>query len=111
GFALAVAVGLFAIGPPVVRALFDIDRDIARGGLALVGLGMGFHLVAGTLNQAALARGQARGAAIAWLLSAGAFVAWMLSPGIDDQLLRTEVGYCCATAALSAMLAAVYRAG
>ena len=110
-FALAVAIGLFAIGPPVVRALFDIDRDIARGGLALVGLGMGFHLIAGTLNQAALARGQARGAAIAWLLSAGAFVIWMLSPVIDDQLLRTEVGYCCATAALSVLLTAVYRQG
>jgi O-antigen/teichoic acid export membrane protein len=111
GFALAVAVGLFAIGPPVVRGLFDIDRDVARGGLALVGLGMGFHLVAGTLNQAALARGQAFGAALAWLLSAAAFLAWMLSPAIEDQLLRTEVGYCCATAALSALLAAVYRSG
>jgi len=111
GFALAVAIGLFAVGPPVVRALFDIDRDLARGGLALVGLGMGFHLVAGTLNQAALARGQAAGAALAWLLSAGAFVIWMLSPVIDDQLLRAEVGYCCATAALSALLALVYRSG
>ena len=111
GFALAVAVGLFAIGPPVVRTLFDIDRDIARGGLALVGLGMGFHLIAGTLNQAALARGQARGAAVAWLLSAAAFVIWMLSPVIDDQLLRTELGYCLATAALSAMLAGVYGVG
>jgi O-antigen/teichoic acid export membrane protein len=109
GFALAVAVGLFAIGPPVVRTLFDIDRDIARGGLALVGLGMGFHLVAGTLNQAALARGQAPGAAIAWLLSAGAFLVWMLSPVVDDQLLRTEVGDCCATAALAVLLTAVYR--
>ena len=110
-FALAVAIGLFAIGPPVVRTLFDIDRDIARGGLALVGLGMGFHLIAGTLNQAALARGQARGAAIAWLVAAGAFVIWMLSPAVEDQLLRTEVGYCCATAVLSALLALVYRAG
>jgi O-antigen/teichoic acid export membrane protein len=111
GFALAVAIGLFAIGPPVVSTIFDIDRDIARGGLALVGLGMGFHLIAGTLNQAALARGQALGAAVAWLLSAGAFVVWMLSPAIDDQLLRTEVGYCCATALLSLLLTAVYRQG
>ncbi len=111
GFALAVTIGLFAVGPPVVSTIFDIDRDIARGGLALVGLGMGFHLVAGTLNQAALARGQARGAAIAWLVSAGAFVIWMLSPVIDDQLLRTEIGYCLATAALSAMLAGVYGVG
>ncbi|HVF80122.1 MAG TPA: hypothetical protein VNA28_17645 [Solirubrobacteraceae bacterium] len=111
GFALAVALGLFAVGPTVVGTLFDIDRDIGRAGLALVGLGMGFHLVAGTLNQAALARGQALGAALAWLVCAGAFVAWMLSPAIDDQLLRTEVGYCCATAVLAALLALLYRAG
>jgi O-antigen/teichoic acid export membrane protein len=111
GFALAVAVGLFAVGPPVVETLFDIDRDIGRAGLALVGLGMGFHLVAGTLNQAALARGQAVAAALVWLACAGAFVGWMLSPAIDDQLVRTEVGYCCATALLAALLALVYRAG
>jgi O-antigen/teichoic acid export membrane protein len=111
GFALAVAAGLFAAGPPVVETLFDIDRHIGRAGLALVGLGMGFHLVAGTLNQAALARGQAVAAALAWLACAGAFVGWMLSPAIDDQLLRTEVGYCCATALLAALLALVYRAG
>ena len=79
GFALAVALGLLAIGPSVVRTVFDIDRDVARAGLALVALGMGFHLIAGTLNQAALARGQAAGAAIAWLVSAGAFVIWMLA--------------------------------
>jgi hypothetical protein len=72
---------------------------------------MGFHLVAGTLNQAALARGQAVAAALVWLACAGAFVGWMLSPAIDDQLVRTEVGYCCATALLAALLALVYRAG
>jgi len=109
GFALAVAVGLFAIGPPVVSGLFDINRDLARGGLALVGLGMGFHLIGGTLNQAALARGQALGAALAWLLSAAAFVAWMLSPVVEDQLLRAEIGYFGATALLCALLAALYR--
>ena len=111
GFALAIAAGLFVAGPPVVRALFDIGRDLDGGGLALVGLGMGFHLIAGTLNQAALARGQAHAAAVAWLLSAAAFVAWMLSPVIDDQLLRMEVGYCAATALLSLPLAALYRRG
>ena len=110
-FALAVALGLFAAGPPVVEGLFDIEREIGRAGLALVGLGMGFHLVAGTLNQAALARGQAAAAALAWLACAGAFVAWMLSPAIDDQLLRAEVGYGAATALLAALLALVYRAG
>jgi O-antigen/teichoic acid export membrane protein len=111
GFGLAVALGLFAIGPTVVGRIFDIDRDLARGGLALVGLGMGLHLVAGTLNQAALARGQARGASIAWLISAGAFVAFMLSPVVGDQLLRAELGYFGATALLCALLSVVYRRG
>jgi O-antigen/teichoic acid export membrane protein len=111
GFALAIAIGLFAIGPPVVRAVFDIEQDLGRVGLACVGLGMGFHLMAGTLNQSALARGQAGYAAAAWLLSAVLFVAFMLSPLVDDQLLRAESGYLGATALLCGLLALVYRRG
>jgi O-antigen/teichoic acid export membrane protein len=111
GFALAVALGLLVVGPPVVRALFDIEADLDGRGLALVGIGMGAHLIAGTLNQAALARGQATGAAIAWLVSAAAFIGWMLSPVVDDQLLRAEVGYCGAAALLCALLRLVYLRG
>jgi O-antigen/teichoic acid export membrane protein len=109
GFALAVALGLFAVGPYAMDVLFDIDEDFARGGLALVALGMGCHLAAGTLNQAALARGQAAAAAVAWLVSAALFVAWMLSPVLDDQLLRAEAGYFGATALLCLLLASLYR--
>jgi O-antigen/teichoic acid export membrane protein len=109
GFALAVALGLFAIGPPVMDVVFDVNESFARGGLALVALGMGFHLIAGTLNQAALARGQAPAAAVAWVIIAVGFVAWMLSPVIDDQLLRAEAGYCLATLLLSGLLVAIYR--
>jgi hypothetical protein len=72
---------------------------------------MGLHLCAGTLNQAALARGHARAAAGAWLLAAVAFVAWMVAPVISDQLLRAEVGYAGAAALLCAMLAGVYARG
>jgi O-antigen/teichoic acid export membrane protein len=111
GFGLAVALGLFAVGPEVVRPIFDIDRELARAGLALVGLGMGLHLIAGTLNQSALARGRAPGACTAWLVSAGAFVAFMLSPLVADQLVRAEVGYSGATALLVTLLALVYRRG
>ncbi|MDQ3850938.1 MAG: hypothetical protein M3296_10050 [Actinomycetota bacterium] len=111
GFAAAVALGLFAVGPPVMDVLFDVQEDFARGGLALVALGMGFHLVAGTLNQASLARGEAQAAAVAWLVSAAAFLAWMLSPVVDDQLLRAEAGYCGAAALLCVLLAALYRRG
>ncbi|MEA2217595.1 MAG: hypothetical protein QOJ35_221 [Solirubrobacteraceae bacterium] len=111
GFATAVAVGLFAVGPPVVRAAFQIDQPLGRAGLALVGVGMGCHLAAGTLNQAALARGQASAAACAWLLSAGLFIAFMLSPLVGDQLLRAEAGYFGAAALLCALLTVLYRGG
>jgi O-antigen/teichoic acid export membrane protein len=111
GFALAVAIVLFAIGPPVVSTVFRVDQDLGRAGLACVGLGMGFHLMAGTLNQSALAREQAGSAAAAWLLSAALFVTFMLSPIVDDQLLRAEAGYLGSTALLCGLLAVVYRRG
>ena len=59
-FAVAVALGLLAIGPPVMKALFGQNFEYGRVGLALIGLGMGMHLTSGALNQAALARNQAR---------------------------------------------------
>jgi thiosulfate reductase cytochrome b subunit len=70
---------------------------------------MGFHLVAGTLNQAALARGRAAPAAAAWLLCAALFVAWVASSIMSDPLQRVEVGYFGATLLLSALLFALYR--
>ena len=61
-FGLAVALGLLLIGPAVMTALLgDKGFTYGRFGLALVGLGMGLHLISGTLNQAALARGRASG--------------------------------------------------
>jgi len=109
GFAGAVALGLLAIGPWVMDLVFGGDVDYARGGLALVALGMGCHLAAGTLNQAALARGHQRAAAAAWLVVAVAFVVWLVLPVIDDQILRVEIGYLGATAALCALLGTLDR--
>jgi O-antigen/teichoic acid export membrane protein len=108
-FALSVAIGLFAVGPFALGVLFDVDYDYARGGLALLALGVGCHLAAGTLNQAALARGQAARAAAAWLTAAALFLGWMFLPVIDDELLRAEVGYLGAAALLCAALAVLYR--
>jgi len=109
GFASAVAIGLIAIGPWAMDLLFDDGATYGRWGLALVALGMGFHLMAGTLNQAALARDDAPQAAAAWLVAAVAFVFWLVAPVIDDPLLRAEVGYLGAAAVLCGLLAAVYR--
>jgi O-antigen/teichoic acid export membrane protein len=111
GFALAVAAGLLALGPWAMDLLFDDGARYGRVGLALVALGMGCHLMAGTLNQAALARDHAWRAALAWLAAGGLFVGWLLTPVVDDALLRAEAGYLGATALLCAMLAAAYRRG
>jgi O-antigen/teichoic acid export membrane protein len=110
-FAGAVALGLLAIGP-FVMALFLGDHGFhyARIGLAVVGVGMGLHLVAGTLNQAALARGRAHWAALCWLIAAALFVAFVALPTIPSEVTRVEVGYCGATAVLAGLLFAVYRA-
>jgi O-antigen/teichoic acid export membrane protein len=110
GFAGAVALGLVLIGPWAMDLLFDDAFTYGRWGLALVALGMGAHLAAGTLNQAALARDRAGTAAGCWLFAAAVFVAWMVSPLVDDELLRAEIGYCGAAALLCALLATVYRA-
>lgn len=110
GFAGAVALGLLAIGPWVMSTLLgDKGFSYDRGGLALVAIGMGFHLIAGTLNQAALARRRAGLAAAAWLLSAALFVAWVVSPVVGDEVLRVETGYFGAAFLLSGLLLGLYR--
>ena len=85
GFAGAVALGLVLIGPFAMDLLFDDAFTYGRWGLALVALGMGAHLVAGTLNQAALARDRAGTAAACWLVTAAVFVAWMVSPLVERR--------------------------
>jgi O-antigen/teichoic acid export membrane protein len=110
GFAGAVALGLLAIGPWVMSTLLgDKGFSYERGGLALVAIGMGFHLIAGTLNQAALARRRAGLAAAAWLLCGALFVAWMVSPVVGDEVLRVETGYFGAAFLLSGLLLGLYR--
>jgi O-antigen/teichoic acid export membrane protein len=111
GFAAAVSVGLLAVGPFVMTHLFGQHHHYNRFGLALVGLGMGLHLVSGALNQATLARNRARAAACCWGLAAVVFLAWMFTPAISEQLLRTEIGYAGATALLALTLTTLYRRG
>ena len=111
-FSGAVAIGLLAVGPPVMSAVLGSHGfSYARWGLALVGIGMGFHLVSGTLNQAALARGRAAMASAAWLTAGGLFVAFVATPTIANQVTRVEVGYTVATMLLCSLLVAIYRLG
>jgi O-antigen/teichoic acid export membrane protein len=96
---------LLAIGPWLMHAAFGPDLPYARGGLALVAVGMGFHLAAGTLTQRRLASGQAARTAVAWLGCAVLFLLWLAVPIGDQSLLRVEIGYCVATALLAAAMA------
>jgi len=109
GFAVMVAAGLLIIGPKVMQIVFGHDTTYGRVGLAIVALGMGFHLAAGTLNQAALARGRANAACGLWLFCAALFVAWVASPIVSNVLLRAEVGYAASSALLCLLLWLLYR--
>jgi O-antigen/teichoic acid export membrane protein len=112
GFGLAVAVGLLAIGPEVMKIFFSSKAGhYNRFGLALVGLGMGLHLISGTLNQAALARGRAAIAAACWLTAAALFVCFQLVDIVHSRVWRVEVGYFGATAVLCVLLWLLYRRG
>jgi O-antigen/teichoic acid export membrane protein len=112
GFASAVALGLLLIGPFVMTALLgNKGFHYNRFGLALVGLGMGLHLAAGTFNQAALARGRAALASGAWLIAAALFVVFVATDTISSQVTRVEVGYFGAALVLCALLGGVYRLG
>ncbi len=105
GFAVAAAVALLAVGPWAMDLLFGDLHSYGRGGLAVLAVGMGLHLAAGTLNQVALASGRAANAAWSWLAVAAGFVLFVALAPIDDELLRTEVGYAIAAAALVIVLA------
>jgi O-antigen/teichoic acid export membrane protein len=111
-FAGAVALGLLLIGPAVMTALLgNKGFHYGRIGLAVVGLGMGLHLISGTLNQAALARGRSTIASVAWLVAAALFVVLVATPTISNEVTRVEVGYFTATLVLCGLLWAVYRRG
>jgi O-antigen/teichoic acid export membrane protein len=110
-FALATALGLVAVGPAVMQHVFGYRYPYGRLGLAVVAVGMGLHLAAGTLNQAALARAQAGRAALLWLTAAALFVLWMLLAPIGEEVRRTEVGYAGAAGLLALGLALLYRRG
>ncbi|WP_249009415.1 lipopolysaccharide biosynthesis protein [Conexibacter sp. DBS9H8] len=118
-FAGLVSLGLLSIGPFVMSHLLESHARHAahvpwnRYGLALVGIGMGMHLCAGTFNQALLARGRAGRAAWSWLSAAVVFVLFVALPtvgsGPDAKVWRVEVGYLLATTLLAGLLALAYR--
>ncbi len=108
GFAAAVTVGVLAIGPQVMQIAFGDDHTYDRAGLVIVAIGMGFYLSAVTLNQAALAQGQARRAAACWVACAIGFIIFNLIQPIDPYR-AVELGFALAAATLSGLLYLLYR--
>ena len=107
GFGALTTVGVLAIGPEVMQLAFGDEFDYDRAGLAIVAVGMGFYLSAASLNQAALAQGQATRAAGCWVLSALTFVAFVLLAPLD-VFRAVEVGFAGSAALLAALLGAIY---
>jgi hypothetical protein len=91
-----------------MKIAFGDNFDYDRIGLAIVAVGMGFYLVAASLNQAALAQGQAHRAAGRWIVCAVTFIAYNLI-GLGDPFRTVEVGFAGSAALLAALLYAVYK--
>ncbi|MGI8440176.1 MAG: hypothetical protein ACR2NV_08330, partial [Thermoleophilaceae bacterium] len=108
-FGAAVATGTLLLGPWVMGLLFGGDFVYGWLGLVLVAAGMGLYLAAATLNQAALARGQAPAAAACWVGSALGFVVLLLLPGFEDRVLQLELAFVAGAALLCAALGVLYR--
>ena len=108
--AFAAAVGLIVLvaGPELMQVAFGKKFSYDRAGLLIVTVGMGLYLASGTLNQAALARGQVRRAAAAWVAAALAFLVWNLVPNME-VFRRVEVGFAGAAALLCGLLYLLYR--
>jgi O-antigen/teichoic acid export membrane protein len=108
GFAALTMTAVLVAGPELMQVAFGEKFDYDRAGLVIVAGGMGFYLTATTLNQAALAQGQARRAAFCWATTAVALLAWYAVPAFD-VFRRIEVGFAASAALLCALLFLVYR--
>ena len=110
-FAALVALVMLALGPALMGLFFGGNFEYARGGLVLVAVGMGLYLAAATLNQAALARAQARAAALCWSAAAAVFVGFLLGVRFDDRVLQVEIAFVGGAALLCLLLGGLYRCG
>ena len=89
--------------------LYGDGFDASRVDLALLGLGIGGFLAAGTFCQALLARGEGDRAAVAWTVAAATFVGLELTLAGSD-FHRVSVAFAAASTLIAVLLmAAVWR--
>jgi O-antigen/teichoic acid export membrane protein len=108
-FAVVLAAAALVAGPQAMSLLYGGDFDATREDLALLALGVGAFLAAGTFCQAMLARNRAGTAAVCWTAAAITFVALQLTLSGSD-FHRVSVAFATASALAALMLfAAVWR--
>ena len=107
-FAAVVTALVAATGPWLMQLAFGDNFTYDREGLVLVSIGMGFYLGASTLNQVALAVGQAGAAAARWAMGAAGFVLWNLTAPIEP-VRAVEVGFAGMAVLLFALLFQLQR--
>ncbi len=109
GFAAVLAVGSLACGPWAMEIIYGPGFEASRVDLALLAVGIGGFLAAGTFCQALLARGQTVLAASRWSLAAVTFVGLQLTLSGSD-FHRVSVAFMAASLLVAVLLmAAVWR--
>jgi O-antigen/teichoic acid export membrane protein len=105
-FSGLLVAGALAVGPQAMNMLYGDGFEATRFELALLCAGIGAYLLAATLSQAVLARGQARAAGTIWGLAAIAFVGIeLLSTG--SSLHRVSVAFAAAAFLMAGLFIAL----
>ena len=104
-FAAVLALGALAVGPAAMDLLYGAGFDATRTDLALLAVGIGGFLAAGTFCQALLARGAGGRAAALWGVAAATFVVLQLS--LDgSEFHRVSVAFAAASTLIALLLIA-----
>jgi len=101
------AVGSYAVGPFVVKTMFDDDVDHRT--LGLLGLSCAAYMVALAIGQAVIALSGHRLVAASWGMGVAAFVI-AAAASADDVFLRVEVGLVAGASVSAVCMAASLRA-
>jgi hypothetical protein len=96
------AVPAIALGPWLVRVLFDATDVLTRVDFAWLAAGTVAYMVALVLGQAVVARGWHGSQALGWLAGAVVLTAITLGPG--DVRLRVELAFAVGSAAVVPIL-------
>jgi O-antigen/teichoic acid export membrane protein len=109
-FAALLALGALAVGPWAMDLLYGAGFEAGRADLALLAVGIGGFLAAGTFCQALFAREEGGRAALLWGLAAMVFIGLALLLGGSD-FHRVSVAFAAASSLVAvALMTCLWRA-